>query len=80
MPKPVFFVAFQGCEGPGPISGPSPGLEVQSPRQKCVISMRICRVAAIFVVIEKFGTLLLVLKLNSQAVREAALAADWITA
>ena len=38
-------------------------------------SVAICRVTAVFVVFEKFGTLLLVLKLNFQAVIKSAASA-----
>ena len=37
--------------------------------------MRVCRVTAIFVVFEKFGTVLLALKLNFQAVIKTAASA-----
>ena len=42
--------------------------------------MRICRVTPIFVVFEKFGTLLLVLKLKFQAVIKSAASAASLTA
>ena len=83
--KTRIFYIFSTFLGPGTGSSlpePSPGLEVQFPAKKCAIWMRICRVMTIFVVFEKFGTVLRVLelfcsfwKLNFQAVIKSAASA-----
>ena len=68
----TYFLVFFG-PGTGPRGFSRPWHRIS--RQKCRIWMRMCRVTGVFAVSQKFGTLLVVLKLNFQAVIKSAASA-----
>ena len=73
--KTDIFYIFSAFLGPGTMSKAFSRPWGSISRQKYKIWMRICRVTAVFIVFGEFGFLLLVLKLNFQAVIKSAASA-----